>query len=84
MKYNEAEVEKYLTSNGRALSSYLVILGDGNISDILYSVYENVLFFEMIEDDELYLQCVDYVKKHGITYASDEELKNKRPDIFFG
>lgn len=77
----EKEIINTLVKDGKTISDYLVILSEDGKSDTLYNVYENILFFVMIEDNTLYWKCVDYIKKHGVIYKSKEELKKKRPEI---
>ena len=83
-KYTEDDVIKQLTSDGSSIEDYLVVLGDGEIGDIIFSVHSNVLFYYMLENDLLYFECVKYIKKIGKFYKNRQELKIQRPDIFFG
>lgn len=82
MKYSTEEVIKYLTKNGTLLSEYIVILGDEKTDETLYSIHQNVLFFEIIEDNKMYKNCIEFIKKNGTVYNNKNELKKDRPMIF--
>lgn len=81
MSDNNREIIDTLIRDGKTISDYLVILSDNGNSDTLYNVYENILFYVMIDNDALYWKCVDYIKAHGACYKSKEELKKLRPEI---
>jgi|GEM_PF-2502949 len=81
MKYKDDDIVKFLTEGGRCIDDYLIVLDPGQSGGILYFLHENILFFNLICNDNLYAACFNYIKSRGKIYESKAALKAARPDI---
>lgn len=81
MTYSENDILNELEQDGRKIQDYLVILGNKGVYDSLYFVHENILFVILIEDNDLFFQSIQYVKKKGQFYESKDELRKLRPEL---
>lgn len=76
-KYSEEELVQFLTKDGMELDGYFV-LGPGRTVCV---VQFNLLFFNQICNDLLYLQVVDFLMARGRYFDGVDALRNAYPDV---
>ena len=69
----ESEIISCLTKDDFKLEDYAVLINEDGSGDGIFVVQDGTLFAEVIEDDDMYLSCMQYLIEKNINVFNDYE-----------